>query len=266
MKEINNMDTILLLQNKKIAGSPFTKEISFKIIEIIEALDGLSTRDEFIEIFRSEIRKLIPHEMAVFGVGEWKTFRVDGVINVDFPEKFLEGVMKKTSAGLHIHSPVVKAAAQARHFIEVKNTRKFDPKSIKWTEAVAQNNIVNLLGKGRKHPGGTRYTFHSYGNSPTEWSDHGLRIVNILTPHIDSALLKILGMEILDKTIEISLREKEILQYLSLGYKNEQIAGQLFISLHTVKNHIKHILAKLGVQNRTQAVAKAIDFDLIQTS
>ena len=73
-------------------------------------------------------------------------------------------------------------------------------------------------------------------------------------------------MEILDKTIEISLREKEILQYLSLGYKNEQIAGQLFISLHTVKNHIKHILAKLGVQNRTQAVAKAIDFDLIQTS
>jgi DNA-binding CsgD family transcriptional regulator len=73
-----------------------------------------------------------------------------------------------------------------------------------------------------------------------------------------------MGMEILEKTLEISLREKEILQYLAMGYKNQDIANKLFISVHTVKNHIKHILAKLDVQNRTQAVSKAIDFDLIQ--
>ena len=70
-------------------------------------------------------------------------------------------------------------------------------------------------------------------------------------------------METADKIIEISLREKEILQHLHLGLKNEDIAKQLNISLHTVKNHIKNILAKLKVKNRTQGLAKAIDFDLI---
>lgn len=258
------MDHIPVLQTNKTADSPFTKDVSFKIIEVIEALDGVSSSDEFAEVFRSEIRKLIPHEMAVFGVGEWKTFRVDGLLNVDFPEKFLDSIMKKTNTGLHVYSPVVKAAAQAPRFIEVNNARNFDPKFAEWTEGVAKFDIHNLFGKGRKHPGGTRYSYHSYGNSLHGWDENRRRIVNILTPHIDNALLKVMGMEILEKTLEISLREKEILQYLAMGYKNQDIANKLFISVHTVKNHIKHILAKLDVQNRTQAVSKAIDFDLIQ--
>jgi DNA-binding NarL/FixJ family response regulator len=77
-------------------------------------------------------------------------------------------------------------------------------------------------------------------------------------------MLRIFGMETINKTIEITLREQEILQHIQLGLKNEDIARQLNISTHTVKNHIKSILAKLKVKNRTEAVAKAIDFDLIQ--
>ena len=258
------MDHIAQLQTGKTADSPFTKDVSFRIIEVIEALDDLATRDEFADVFRSAIRTLIPHEMGIFGIGEWKTFRVDGFINVDFPEKFLGAIMKNNSDGTHVSSPVATAAAEVPKFIEVKNTKNFNPKFAEWTEGVAKFDIRNLFGKGRKHPGGTRYSYHSYGNALHEWDEQRRRIVNILTPHIDNALLKVMGMEILDKTIEISLREKEILQYLSMGYKNQEIANKLYISVHTVKNHIKHILAKLDVQNRTQAVSKAIDFDLIQ--
>ncbi|MHC8331375.1 LuxR C-terminal-related transcriptional regulator [Pseudomonas sp. LB3P25] len=55
----------------------------------------------------------------------------------------------------------------------------------------------------------------------------------------------------------LSQREVEVLKLIALGNSNQQIAGQLFISLHTVKTHARRIHGKLGVERRTQAVAKA---------
>lgn len=55
----------------------------------------------------------------------------------------------------------------------------------------------------------------------------------------------------------LSLRELQVLQLIAQGYSNQQIAEQLFISLHTVKTHGRRIHSKLGVERRTQAVAKA---------
>lgn len=260
--KISQKETIFL-DNKKTVDAPFSKKTSFKILEIIEALDYLSSREEFVDIIRTDLRQLIPHDMTIFGIGEWKTFRVDGMINIDYPEKFLNTIITHTDSGKHINSPVVKAAAKAAQFVEVKLANTYASKYPEWTDAVCKFDIQNLYGKGRKHPGGTRYTYHCYANNYLEWNDKRRRIVNIITPHIDYALLRIFGMETADKIIEISLREKEILQHLHLGLKNEDIAKQLNISLHTVKNHIKNILAKLKVKNRTQGLAKAIDFDLI---
>lgn len=55
----------------------------------------------------------------------------------------------------------------------------------------------------------------------------------------------------------LSQRELEVLQLIALGSSNQQIAEQLFISLHTVKTHARRIHSKLGVERRTQAVARA---------
>jgi DNA-binding NarL/FixJ family response regulator len=53
-------------------------------------------------------------------------------------------------------------------------------------------------------------------------------------------------------------RELQLLQLVSLGLSNRAIAQRLSISLNTVKYHLKNILQKLDVQNRTEAVAIAI--------
>ncbi|WP_223486178.1 LuxR C-terminal-related transcriptional regulator [Pseudomonas sp. A-RE-19] len=55
----------------------------------------------------------------------------------------------------------------------------------------------------------------------------------------------------------LSQRELEVLKLIALGNSNQQIAETLFISLHTVKTHARRIHGKLGVERRTQAVAKA---------
>lgn len=55
----------------------------------------------------------------------------------------------------------------------------------------------------------------------------------------------------------LSLRESQVLELIASGNSNQQIADKLFISLHTVKTHVRRIHAKLGVERRTHAVARA---------
>jgi LuxR family maltose regulon positive regulatory protein len=53
----------------------------------------------------------------------------------------------------------------------------------------------------------------------------------------------------------LTTREVEVLKLIEAGCSNQDIAGQLFISIPTVKRHISNIYGKLGVESRTQALA-----------
>lgn len=57
--------------------------------------------------------------------------------------------------------------------------------------------------------------------------------------------------------VTLSNRELTVLRLIAQGCSNQEIAEQLFISLHTVKTHARRINTKLGVSRRTQAVARA---------
>jgi DNA-binding CsgD family transcriptional regulator len=61
-------------------------------------------------------------------------------------------------------------------------------------------------------------------------------------------------------------RERQVLHLLAEGLDQDEIAQRLFISTKTVATHIEHILGKLGVRSRTQAVAVAYRDDLLATT
>ncbi|MFJ5552050.1 MULTISPECIES: response regulator transcription factor [unclassified Streptomyces] len=64
----------------------------------------------------------------------------------------------------------------------------------------------------------------------------------------------------------LTKRELEVLQLVADGLSNQQISKQLFLSQATVKSHLVHIYAKLGVDSRTSAVALARSRRLIRTT
>ena len=56
------------------------------------------------------------------------------------------------------------------------------------------------------------------------------------------------------KKYEITKREGEILELILLGKSNKEICGELYISIHTVKNHIYSIFQKMDINSRYQLV------------
>ena len=87
---------------------------------------------------------------------------------------------------------------------------------------------------------------------------------SVLSPEITAKVLQAVRRSQADRNRGLlSDREVEVLKCLARGQTTAQIASILFISENTVKTHIRHILEKMEVNNRAEAVARAAQMDLI---
>jgi DNA-binding NarL/FixJ family response regulator len=84
-----------------------------------------------------------------------------------------------------------------------------------------------------------------------------------ITRKMTMRLIKHLATEPDEERISLSERELEILRLVASGKSNQAIADHLSISDNTVKYHLKNILQKLGVGNRTEAVMLAMQQGLL---
>jgi DNA-binding NarL/FixJ family response regulator len=89
----------------------------------------------------------------------------------------------------------------------------------------------------------------------TIWSREELhRVSGVLTPPRG-------GVD--EVEVPLTKRESEVLKQLAFGLTNKEIAQALGISYETVKEHVQHILRKIGVSDRTQAAVWAVRKDLV---
>jgi DNA-binding NarL/FixJ family response regulator len=88
----------------------------------------------------------------------------------------------------------------------------------------------------------------------TIWAREELRRVTgaLATPRLAS-----------DVDVPLTKRESEVLKQLAKGFTNKQIADELDISYETVKEHVQHILRKIGVTDRTQAAVWSVRKGLV---
>ncbi len=112
---------------------------------------------------------------------------------------------------------------------------------------------------------------------PTSWLSNAIDVVSKggvwLGPYITQYLLQGDGLRLLQavsstlelpKSLEIlSNREREVLKLLVDGMTNKEIADALNLRLGTVKVHVNHILSKLQVEHRSQAIAKLTKLRLV---
>jgi DNA-binding NarL/FixJ family response regulator len=95
---------------------------------------------------------------------------------------------------------------------------------------------------------------HAASKGDTIWTREELRRVTgaLATPRVGA-----------DVEVPLTKRENEVLKQLAFGLTNKEIAQALGISYETVKEHVQHILRKIGVSDRTQAAVWAVRKDLV---
>ena len=85
----------------------------------------------------------------------------------------------------------------------------------------------------------------------------------VLHPRVGSQVLRcVRGARAPDP---LTRRERTVLSLIARGQSNRDIARGLSVSIETVKTHVSHILAKLGLQDRTQAAIYALNHDVVVT-
>ena len=87
----------------------------------------------------------------------------------------------------------------------------------------------------------------------------------IIDPTVASRLVRAIadGARPVTEADRLTRREREVLELITRGRSNKRIALELGISEKTVKTHVGHLLAKLGVSDRTQAALLAVQHGLV---
>jgi two-component system, NarL family, response regulator YdfI len=189
-------------------------------------------------------------EWLLRAISEDRTIRVAGVAPT-FP--FLRSLMSESSADLavvDVQSPRASASARDWLFelIAVVPVVVLDSDP----EEVVFNRILHARTGGMLR-----------ADASPDQVIHAIRSVASGLMIFDSALIP---RPTEDDTFAESLtpRETEVLRLLADGLGNKEIAAHLNISEHTIKFHIRSILAKLGASSRTEAVSRGLRSGLIE--
>lgn len=75
----------------------------------------------------------------------------------------------------------------------------------------------------------------------------------VIVPQTDDFTINEIELE----KLNLSKREHEVLQLVTMGQSNSEIANNLFLSISTVKTHVSNLYTKMNVKSRGQAIAKA---------
>jgi two-component system NarL family response regulator len=102
-------------------------------------------------------------------------------------------------------------------------------------------------------------------DAPCEDLLQAIRIIHSGKAYISAAVASVIAAQ-KQPDPDLTARELQVLDLIVRGFVNKQIAYTLNVAEHTVKNHVKSILSKLAVQDRTQAATEAIRRGIIHMS
>ena len=86
-----------------------------------------------------------------------------------------------------------------------------------------------------------------------------------LDPRVQPAQLAQAALRTVDQPLiePLSKRELEVLRFLTTSLSSTEIAGHLYVSVNTVRSHIRHIYGKLDAHSRIEAITRAQELQLI---
>jgi DNA-binding CsgD family transcriptional regulator len=148
--------------------------------------------------------------------------------------------------------------------------RQLNPDQRRTRDVLVANGIRDVVAHGTLDVMNGLASIIYLGGFAGPLSEEQTLALEVLAPHLHQCLLAIsraeadcLPEDVGYAALALTRREKEILKWLSDGKTNYSIGTILGISELTVRNHVRNIMLKLGAENRTHAVIKALQGRLI---
>lgn len=225
---------------------------------------------DFQTLVRQELPLLFPHRILVCGLGyitvenTVHTFRI---LNFGFPMEYLQAI--RTPDG-GISSPVmqnwIKAGKPQLYAAEAMSAGLPE----EWRRRFEHYKLNNLAAHGLIDRQQRQMSYFNFCDMPSPLTAHQGFLLEILIPPLHAALLRViqeapqLGIEPSASAPNLTERELQLLGYLAAGNHQSAIAGSMGISEHTVRNHLRSLYLKLGVNKSTQAIEKAKRLHLLK--
>lgn len=239
-----------------------SKEDALCLLELIYQSLSCKEKDDLSKLI-DKLRCLIPFDFALCGFATTDgkgRIKSHEIININYPSEWLNLYVTENYYQI---DPIVR---------ENFNKFKLQYWADTYRKSTPPKNFLSgamdfRLKKGYTHGArnfkGTEGSIFSFSSNSLKSHDRIEVILTYAIPHIHQALTRILGKPPIKSKINLSARQKEVLNWLKLGKSTWDISKILGISERTVNFHVDTLLRKLDVMNRTQAVAVAIGEGLI---
>jgi transcriptional regulator EpsA len=228
-------------------------------------------RNQFFLWAQGPLHSLVPHEVMICALGECHRSKlfIEYFSSYPLPAQDAESIVD-LEGGMLSETTKIWAECGERPLLVCNSNResalyrRFEPTMFRYA-------FPNLAVHGLPRLAGCPGTLVIFANLPQPIEPRLSYFMKILLPYVHAAFLRMLSNEHVNlvgtapAVAIVTLREAEILRWVREGKSNQEIGHILNISPLTVKNHVQKILRKLNVQNRAQAVGRAMALQIIET-
>lgn len=221
----------------------------------------INTPDQFCAWMRGDVQHIFPHGMMACGIGEIEHLDscVQHIITCNFPQEYIQALQQQ---GGMIRSPIIEQWIKTRRPVLFEMLEQHGNSA--WLENFKRYGLQNMAAHGLCDLQSRTTSYFAFAQIPGKLTTRHAGLLEMLVPHLHVALTRALhGVKKESSASRIMLqvlteREQQVLQWLGAGKTNWEVAQILHISENTVKRHVQHILLKLKVKNRAQAVSESI--------
>jgi len=211
------------------------------------------------------LQGLIPHQVMFFATydGRAQVIFADVLCPMRLSEEARNDITRADTGLTSVLLRTWEHGGRVPLLIDPRNRHRFEPGPV--PSLMDALGFENIAAHGSWGAAGATDAFFGFAGVAKPLDERLATSVELILPHLRVALFRVQPRKVnrtgLVRRQALTGREAEILQLLRHGRSNAEIGVSLAISPLTVKNHVQKVLRKLGVRNRTQAVALGLDLD-----
>ena len=223
--------------------------------------------NEFVALVKHDLQPIFPNGMFLAGIGyaTHEGIEVEHAVGISYPPEYINKLKRQR----------IWAGPILGHWLKTNRPQLFDPHSsafpvpAAWVNAFRRHDLRNIAAHGVKDLNSHGASYFTFSQISGPLTAHHVQVLDMVVPLLHPALVRALGKTTRDESLRnsgtstLTAREIEILRLLVSGQTSKEIAAHLNRSEHTVKNQIRSVYQKLGVNNRAQVIKAAMNFRLL---